>query len=94
MLRFLWTDYKFPADGASARGLARLPNDLLDLLKEISTLGKQGNGLHAAAGTLGAGAGDSVRLALLGIGVQVRRTSRELPASPFLSLAQKERYLR
>ena len=67
MLRFLWTDYKFPADGASARGLARLPNDLLDLLKEISTLGKQGNGLHAAAGTLGAGAGDSVRLALLGI---------------------------
>ena len=67
MLRFLWTDYAFPEDGASARGLARLPNDVLDLFKEISTLGKRGNGLHAAAGTLGAGAGDSVRLALLGI---------------------------
>ena len=68
MLRFLWTDYMFPEDGASARGLVtRLPNDVQDLLKEITTLGKRGHGLHAAAGTLGAGAGDSVRLALLGI---------------------------
>ena len=67
MLRFLWTDYRFREDGASARGLARLPDDVLELLKEISTLGRRGTGLHAAAGTLGAGAGDSVRLALLGI---------------------------
>ena len=67
VLRFLWTDYTFPADGASARGLARLPNDVLEPLKEISILGRRGGGLHAAAGTLGAGAGDSVRLALLGI---------------------------
>ena len=67
MLRFLWTDYTFPDDGATARGLARLPNDVLDLLTEVSTLGRRGHGLHAAAGTLGAGAGDSVRLALLGI---------------------------
>ena len=36
-------------------------------MKELSTLGKRYNGLHAAAGTLGAGAGDSVRLTLLGI---------------------------
>ena len=67
MLRFLWMDYTFPDDGASARGLARLPNDVMELLTEISTLGRRGHGLHAAAGTLGAGAGDSVRLALLGI---------------------------
>ena len=67
MLRFLWTDYTFPEDGASARGLAHLPTDVQDLLKEITTLGKRAAGLHAAAGTLGAGAGDSVRLALLGI---------------------------
>ena len=77
MLRFLWTDYTFPEDGASARGLARLPNDVQDLLKEISTLGKRGHGLHAAAGNLGAGAGDSVRLALLGIVFK----SAELPES-------------
>ena len=67
MLRFLWTDYTFPEDGASARGLAPLPDDVRDLLKEVSTLGRRGHGLHAAAGTLGAGTGDSVRLALLGI---------------------------
>ena len=77
MLRFLWTDYNFPDDGASARGLARLPNDVQDLLKEITTLGKRAHGLHAAAGTLGAGAGDSVRLALLGIVFK----SAELPES-------------
>ena len=35
--------------------------------RRFQTLGRRGNGLHAAAGTLGAGAGDSVRLALLGI---------------------------
>ena len=67
MLRFLWTDYTFPDDGASARRLARLPDDVLELLTEVSTIGRRGNGLHAAAGTLGAGAGDSVRLALLGV---------------------------
>ena len=77
MLRFLWTDYTFPEDGATARGLARLPDDVQDLLKEISTLGKRGQGLHAAAGTLGAGAGDSVRLALLGVVFK----SAELPES-------------
>ncbi|WP_029131813.1 BREX system P-loop protein BrxC [Sedimenticola selenatireducens] len=77
MLRFLWTDYTFPEDGASARGLARLPTDVQDLLKEITTLGKRAHGLHAAAGTLGAGAGDSVRLALLGIAFK----SAELPES-------------
>ena len=67
MLRFLWTDYKFPEDGASARGLARLPDDVTELFTEITTLGRRSYGLHAAAGTLGAGAGDSIRLALLGI---------------------------
>ena len=67
MLRFLWTDYTFPDDGASARGLARLPDDVLELLTEVTTIGRRGHGLHAAAGTLGAGTGDSVRLALLGV---------------------------
>ena len=67
MLRFLWTDYHFPEDGASARGLARLPEDVTELLTELTTLGRRSNGHYAAAGTLGAGSGDSVRLALLGI---------------------------
>lgn len=66
MLRTLWTDYEF-ADGATARSIAKLPSGVLDHLKELSTQGKRYGGLHAAAGKLGAGAGDKVRLALLGI---------------------------
>ena len=77
MLRFLWVDYSFPEDGARARGLARLPDDVRDLLAEVSTLGRRGVGLHAACGTLGAGAVDSVRLAMLSIAFK----SVDLPES-------------
>jgi len=66
MLRTLWTDYPF-ADGATARSLARLPTSVFEHLKELSTQGRRHGGLHAAAGKLGAGVGDKVRLALLGI---------------------------
>ena len=66
MLQHLWIDYEFP-DGAKARGLAKLPTQAKELLKELSTVAKRSGGLHAAAGTLGSGAGESVRLELLGI---------------------------
>lgn len=66
MLRTLWTDYKF-VDGAAARSIAKLPTGVSDALKELTTQGKRHGGLHAAAGKLGAGAGDNVRLALLAI---------------------------
>lgn len=66
MLRTLWTDYQF-ADSATARSIAKLPTGVFEHLKELSTQGKRYGGLHAAAGKLGAGAGDKVRLALLGI---------------------------
>jgi hypothetical protein len=67
MLRALWIDFTFPEDGASARSLAKLPASASDQFKELSTQGKRHGGLHSASGTLGAGAGDNVRLALLGI---------------------------
>ncbi|HZU37539.1 MAG TPA: BREX system P-loop protein BrxC, partial [Gemmataceae bacterium] len=66
VLQHLWLDYQFP-DGAKARGLAKLPQNIKDLLTELSNQAKKYGGLHAAAGTLGAGAGDSVRLELLAI---------------------------
>jgi hypothetical protein len=65
VLRYLWTDYPLPG-GVTARTLATLPNDIRDLLMELSTRGKQGVGLHSAGGTMKAGVG-SVRLRLLGI---------------------------
>lgn len=65
VLRYLWTDFEVPGVG-HARNIARLPDGIADLLKEVSTRGKQSGGLHSAGGTLKAGVG-SVRLRLLGI---------------------------
>ena len=65
MLRTLWTNDSI--DGAAPRSIAKLPTAVFEHLKELTTSGKRYGGLHAAAGKLGAGAGDKVRLALLGI---------------------------
>lgn len=67
MLKTLWADLRFP-DGASARSLIHsLPVSVADLLTELHAEAKKAGGAHAAAGTLGAAAGDNVRLALLGV---------------------------
>ncbi|MFM2007778.1 MAG: system P-loop protein BrxC, partial [Pseudomonadota bacterium] len=65
VLRYLWTDYQF-ADGAKARELCKLPPAIGEALKELSTRGTQGVGLHSAGGTLKAGSGD-VRMRVLQI---------------------------
>jgi len=66
VLEYLWRDITLP-DGSSTRSLVDLPTDIQDLLRELTAAGKRFGGLWAAAGTLGASAGDSVRLAVLGI---------------------------
>ena len=66
VLEFLWRNPEFP-DGATARSVAQLPDSVNDMLRELDTAGRRSGGLWSAAGTLGAGAGDSVRLAILGI---------------------------
>lgn len=66
MLRALWVNTEFD-DGARARNLAPLPQNVRDALHELETAGKHHGGLHAAAGTLGASASGSVRLAILSI---------------------------
>src|SRR3989304_907993 len=50
MFRHLWVDTRF-ADGVTARGLARLPQEGQDLLRELDTLGKGRGGPDAAAGS-------------------------------------------
>jgi hypothetical protein len=65
VLRYLWINFVFP-DGTTARSMAHLPEDITDLLTEISTLGRRYDGLHMAGGTLKAGAG-SVRLRVMGL---------------------------
>lgn len=51
VLTHLWVDTQLP-DGASARGLTKLPPEVCDSLRELSTAGKRGAGLFAAAGHL------------------------------------------
>lgn len=66
VLEYLWRDVEFP-DGTVARGLTRLPQSIKDHLIDLTTQGKKNGGLWSAAGTLGAGLGKSIRLALLSI---------------------------
>lgn len=67
MLRALWVDFRFDSDGATARSLVKLPPEVADPLRELSNRAKRLGGTHAASGRISAGAGDNVRLALLGI---------------------------
>jgi hypothetical protein len=89
MLRILWTDFSFP-DGATARSLAKLPTSIVDSLRELTTAGKRHGGLHAAAGKLGAGAGDNVRLALLGIVYKSRSLPEQYPQAQFVLWLKRE----
>ena len=84
MLRALWTDTRFP-DGATSRGVARLPSTAADLLKELTTQGKRHGGLFAASGTLGASSRDkSVRLALLAVIFRAAGLPESYPRARFL----------
>ncbi|MDR1039210.1 MAG: BREX system P-loop protein BrxC [Deltaproteobacteria bacterium] len=66
MLRALWTNTRF-RNGDTAREIVHgLPLGIRDMLAELDNKGSRHGGLHAASGTLGAGA-KSVRLALLAI---------------------------
>ena len=89
MLRALWADTSFD-DGATARGIANLPQNIRDNLKELTTLGKRHGGLHAASGTLGAGASGSVRLALLRIIFKSVGLPEQYPVAKFVMWLQRE----
>jgi hypothetical protein len=89
MLRALWVDTTFD-DGATSRGIANLPPDINNLLKELSTQARRHGGLHAASGTLGAGASGSVRLALLRIIFKSVDLPEQYPVTRFVLRLKKE----
>ncbi|HXG47417.1 MAG TPA: BREX system P-loop protein BrxC [Methylomirabilota bacterium] len=88
MFRHLWVDTRFK-DGATARSLARLPQEVQDHLRELDTLGRRGGGLHAASGTLPSGGGESVRLAVLSIVLASKGLPEALPQAQFCMWLQK-----
>ncbi|MCP5292583.1 MAG: BREX system P-loop protein BrxC [Burkholderiales bacterium] len=89
MLRALWVDTIFE-DGATARGIANLPQSINDNFKELSTQAKRHGGLHAASGTLGAGASGSVRLALLRIIFKSIGLPEQYPVARFIMWLKQE----
>lgn len=90
MLRSLWVDSQFD-DGATARGIANLPQGVSDYLKELSTQAKRHGGLHAASGTLGSSSRDkSVRMALLGILFKSVGLPEQYPVARFVMWLQHE----
>ena len=89
MLRALWVDTVFE-DGATARGIANLPQGIGDSLKELSVQAKRHGDLHAASGTLGAGASGSVRLALLRIIFKSAGLPEQYPVARFVMWLKQE----
>ena len=83
VLRYLWEDYEF-ADGATARSLVTLPAEVTDLLKELSNKSKPMGGLRAAAGTLGAGSMDNVRLAFIQVVLRAAGLPENLAQAKFI----------
>jgi hypothetical protein len=89
MLRALWVDTAFE-DGATARGIVTLPQNINDLLKELNNSGKRYGGLHAASGTLGSSASGSVRLALLRIIFKSIGLPEQYPVARFVMWLKNE----
>ena len=83
VLRYLWEDYRF-ADGATDRSLVKLPSEISDLLKELTTRSKPLGGLRAAAGTLGAGSMDNVRLAFVQLVLRSAGLPEDLAHAKFI----------
>lgn len=83
VLRYLWEDYHF-ADGATARSLVTLPTEITDLLTELSNRSKPLGGLRAAAGTLGAGSMDNVRLAFIQLVLRAAGLPENLAQAKFI----------
>lgn len=87
VLHFLWRDTRFP-DGATARAITRLPQDVRDHLTELTNAGRRVGGLWSAAGTLGSGGLEDPRAALLSVILQ----AAGLPTT--IHLAQFDLWLR
>lgn len=91
VLEAIWCDYTFPSS-ESARNVVRNLSSAIDTdLRELSTEGKRKGGLWAAAGTLGAGAGGSFRLAFLGVVFSAARLpTTNYSAARFVIWLQKQ----
>jgi hypothetical protein len=89
MLRSLWSDTLFE-DGATARGITSLPQNISDLFVELSNQAKRHGGLFAASGTLGSSANGSVRLAILSVIFKAADLPEQYPVAKFVMWLKSE----
>jgi hypothetical protein len=92
VLEHLWRDMTMPG-GESARSLVTLLDDVRDHLTELSTAGKRLGGLWSAAGTLGSGKSDAVRLAFLSVLFESAGLPEQYPLARFIIWAAESGYL-
>lgn len=92
VLEYLWRDVKLPS-GETARSLVKLPSDIDAHFRELSTAGKRLGGLWSAAGTLGSGKSQAVRLAFLSILFDNAGLPQQYPLARFTLWARENGYL-
>src|SRR6266700_819585 len=83
VLEYLWRDTNLP-NGETARSVVNLPDDVSDHLTELSTAGKRLGGLWSAAGTLGSGKSEAVRLAFLSVLFESAGLPEQYPLARFI----------
>ena len=92
VLEHLWRNVELPG-GDRARDLVALPDDVRAHFTELSNAGKRLGGLWSAAGTLGAGKADAVRLAFLSVLFESAGLPEEYTRARFTLWAEKNGYL-
>lgn len=92
VLEYLWRDVELPS-GEAARQLVHLTDDIDAHLRELSTAGKRHGGLWSAAGTLGSGRSQAVRLAFLSVLFEAAGLPAQYPLARFVLWAREEGYL-
>ena len=92
VLEYLWRDVQLPS-GESARSLVNLPSEIDAHLRELSTAGRRLGGVWSAAGTLGAGMSQAVRLAFLSVLFASAGLPAQYPLARFTIWAQGNGYL-
>ncbi|MBW3578771.1 MAG: BREX system P-loop protein BrxC [Actinobacteria bacterium] len=92
VLEYLWRDVTLPS-GESARSVVNLPHEIDAHFRELSTEGKRQGGLWSAAGTLGAGKSQAVRLAFLSVLFDGAGLPQQYPHARFAIWAKDNGYL-
>ena len=91
MLSALWTNKAF-SDGQTPEGIAELPDDLKEQLRELRIQGKRFGGTHSAIGTLSGHSGFSVRLAVLAILFKSLKLPEEYNKADFVLYLKEKGY--